>query len=694
MNHQRKRRCGIVVLAMTLSGVLAGPVSAQTTPVAATPRAPIPYAQLQSGSGPRSVATKIAATPVAAPKVSVQPPLDPMRLEAFVDGWMADAMTREHVPGATVSIVQNGQVILKKGYGLAGLSPRRTVDPDQTLFRIGSISKTFTWILLMKEVEARRIRLDRPINLYLPEKVRLPSQSRDVMVRHLLNHSAGFEDLALGQLFERDPLRVRPLDLYLRQERPDQVRSAGAIASYSNYGAALAGEAVAFVSGKTFERRVEDEITIPLGMNRTTFREPRAERRGLPGAMPALLRNSLATGYGWRDAGFSPNHYEYIGQVAPAGSASSTAGDMSRYMLMLLGNGSWNGATVFGPQAAKAFRTPLLRTPPGINGWAHGFMIFDLPGGYRGFGHLGDTVAFHSNMTVIPALELGVFISTNGEAGGSLAERLPREVVRRFYAASTTFPRPGSAALVEAADRFDGNYMSTRRAYSGLEGFVGRLGGGSDVRVTSGGRLILSRRGQARAFVPEGPLDQGRFISVVDDQRIVFETVEGRAIGIRSTNNGETLRRTSLIDRPITLITLAALTGIAAVATLAGLIVRNRRDLRQNQVQARTSMVQAMQAGLWIAALLFFAIWGASASDAQALMYNWPGIPLVIASTCALVAAVLTLITVAALPAIWQGGRRVDSWTGLRKAYFTTTVLIYTSFSLLLAFAGGLEPWS
>ena len=370
MNHQRKRRCGIVVLAMTLSGVLAGPVSAQTTPVAATPRAPIPYAQLQSGSGPRSVATKIAATPVAAPKVSVQPPLDPMRLEAFVDGWMADAMTREHVPGATVSIVQNGQVILKKGYGLAGLSPRRTVDPDQTLFRIGSISKTFTWILLMKEVEARRIRLDRPINLYLPEKVRLPSQSRDVMVRHLLNHSAGFEDLALGQLFERDPLRVRPLDLYLRQERPDQVRSAGAIASYSNYGAALAGEAVAFVSGKTFERRVEDEITIPLGMNRTTFREPRAERRGLPGAMPALLRNSLATGYGWRDAGYSPNHYEYIGQVAPAGSASSTAGDMSRYMLMLLGNGSWNGATVFGPQAAKAFRTPLLRTPPGINGWA------------------------------------------------------------------------------------------------------------------------------------------------------------------------------------------------------------------------------------------------------------------------------------------------------------------------------------
>jgi len=679
---------------MVLSGFLAGPISAQITPAAATPRVPIPYSQLQSGPAPQSVSTKVAVRTLTPPKISSQPPLDPARLEAFVDGWMADAMTREHVPGATVSIVQNGQIILKKGYGFASLSPRRSVDPDQTLFRIGSISKTFTWILLMKEVEARRIRLDRPINLYLPEKVRLPSQSRDIMVRHLLNHSAGFEDRALGQLFERDPQRVRPLDLYLRQERPDQVRSAGAIASYSNYGAALAGEAVAFISGKTFERRVENEITLPLGMSRTTFREPRPERRGLPGAMPASLRTSLATGYGWRNAGYSPNDFEYIGQAAPAGSASSTAGDMSRYMLMLLGNGSWNGATVFGPQAAKAFRTPLLRTPQGVNGWAHGFMVFELPGGYRGFGHLGDTIAFHSNMTVIPDLELGVFISTNGEAGSALAERLPREVVRRFYAASTSFPRPGSAELLATTERFGGNYMSTRRAYSGLEGFVSRLGGGNDVRVTSGGRLILSRRGQARAFVPEGPLDQGQFISVVDDQRIVFQSVNGRATGIRSANNGEMLRRTSLIDRPITLIALAAMSGIAAVATLAGLIVRNRRDLRQNQVQARASMVQAMQAGLWISALLFFAIWGASASDAQALMYNWPGIPLVIASTCALVAAVLTLVTVATLPAIWQGGRRVDSWNGLRKTFFTTTVLIYATFSLLLALAGGLEPWS
>jgi CubicO group peptidase (beta-lactamase class C family) len=362
----------------------------------------------------------------------------------------------------------------------------------------------------MKEIEAGRIRLDRPINLYLPEKVRLPGKSRGVMVRNLMDHSAGFEDRALGQLFENDPRRVRPLDLYLRQERPGRVRGVGVLSSYSNYGVGLAGAATAFVSGKTFERRVEDEIAIPLGMNHTTFREPRRERRGLPAAMPQRLWGDVASGYGWRGAGFAKDDYEYIGQIAPAGAASSTAGDMSRYMLMLLGDGSWNGTTIFGPRAARAFRQPIQKTPPGINGWAHGFIVFDLPGGHTGYGHLGHTLAFQSNMTLAPDLGLGVFVTTNSESGAKLADVLPREVVRHFYAAPAIFPRPGSQELAQAGDIFDGDYISTRRAFGGLEAFVDLLSGTqASVATTSGGRLILTRNNESTAYVPEGPGQRG-----------------------------------------------------------------------------------------------------------------------------------------------------------------------------------------
>lgn len=693
-------------IATALILLLATPAaSAQEAPAPRLPETPVPYSQVAPKPAPRIAPTQTpppadatAATAPSRPSAGVRlepgQALDPAELQAFLDGWISDAMAREHIAGAAISVVQNGQVILDKGYGFADLDPRRPVDPDRTLFRIGSISKTFTWILLMKDVEAGRIRLDRPINLYLPEKVRLPGKSSDLMVSNLMDHSAGFEDRALGQLFENDPRRVRPLALYLRQERPGRVRAPGVLSSYSNYGAALAGEAVAFVSGKTFERRVEDDIARPLGMDHTTFREPRPERRGLPAAMPRALWPDVAQGYGWRGARFAKNDYEYIGQVAPAGAASSTAGDMSRYMLMLLGDGSWNGATVFGPRAAKAFRTPLRRTPPGINGWAHGFMMFDLPGGFEGYGHLGHTIAFKSNMTLVPSLGLGVFVTTNSETGDRLADILPAELVRHFYAPPTIFPRPGSPELAREGGMFAGQYITTRRAYGGLEGFAGLLSGGAKVSVTPDGRLITAGAGGLKAWVPDGAVGDGRFVSTTGDTRMAFRLSGGRAVSFQMADNSQTFQRAAMWQRPMFMISLTILVTIAAVATLFGLAFRNRRELRQNQTQARAALVQNIQAGLWLTVLILFSIWAARAGDAQALMYDWPGPVLVTASAAALVAAALTLLTIAALPAVWQGGRRVDSWTALRKVFFTATVAIYAGFSVLLAMAGALEPWS
>ncbi|HET6969611.1 MAG TPA: serine hydrolase, partial [Phenylobacterium sp.] len=101
-----------------------------------------------------------------------------------------------------------------------------------------------------------------------------------------------------------------------------------------------------------------------------------------------------------------------------------------------------------------------------------------------------------------------------------------------------------------------------------------------------------------------------------------------------------------------------------------------------------------IQAGLWLTAVGLFAAWWRGSADAQALMYGWPGPLIVTASACALVAAALSLVTIAALPAVWQGGRRVDSWSGSRKAFFTLTVLIYSALSVVLAMGGALEPWS
>ncbi len=718
---------------------LAGALAQDDTPSRAAhdvasarlPKAPVPYAKLRAKpSAPKPITTEIpspaapnteaktdtispaaeaivtadtvpAATAAAkrvAPgaKLSAGQAMPAAELEAFVDGLLRDAMAREHIAGATVAIVQNGQVVLKKGYGFASLSPRRPVDPNQTLFRVGSISKTFTWIALMKEVEAGRIRLNQPINLYLPEKVQVKDQGYDqpVRVENLMDHSTGFEDRAFGQLMERDYNQVRPLDLYLRQERPKRVHAPGAVSSYSNYAAALAGEAVTYTSGKPYERLIEDEILVPLGMAHSTLREPHPAKAGLPAPMPANLVDDISEGYRWTPLGFMRRDFEFIGQAAPAGAASSTASDMARFMLMQLGDGRLGSATIYGPATAQAFRSPLLKTPVGINGWAHGLMVFDLSGGYRGYGHGGATMSFFSNMVVVPDLNLGVFISTNTDTGRPLAARLPEQIVQQFYAPPQLFPRTGSPDLAERRKVFAGYYLTTRRAYSGLEGFVDQLTGGANVDVTRDGRLLTKVGGAIHTWVPEGGLDQGRFIETEGSERLAFDMRDDRARAFHPASGTQLFERAPFWRKPLTLAILTALAATAAMVTIAGVVLRNRRKLRENQIQSRASLVQTIQAVLWLLALALFSLWAAKIGDVTQIMYRWPGALILTASACALVAAGLTATTFLALPAIWRGGRRVDSWTHLRKAYFTLTLLIYGAFSIDLGIWGALSPWS
>ncbi|MDE2487313.1 MAG: beta-lactamase family protein [Alphaproteobacteria bacterium] len=683
----------------------AAPNAPATAPTP-SPKTPIPYAKL----APKPAASKPKTSPAAASKsakaaaapaslrLGAAQPAPPAELQAFVDGVVRSAMRRDHIAGVTVSIVQNGRVVVKKGYGFASLHPDRAVDPDRTLFRIGSISKTFTWIAVMKEVEAGRMRLEQPINLYLPEKLRIPDQGFDNPIRviNLMDHSPGFEDRALGQLFEDDFDRVRPLDVYLRQERPKRVRPAGYVSSYSNYGAALAGEAVSWTSGKPFDRLIEEEILTPAGLAHTTFREPHPVKAGLPAPMSPALAADVSDGFRWTPAGFQPRPYEYIEQIAPAGAASSTAGDMARYMTLLLGNGVLDGVTVYGPQAARAFRTPIRPTPPGINGWAHGFVVESLPGGHQGFGHDGGTLSFFSNMVVVPDLNLGIFISTNTAGGAGLAESFPAAVIRQFYGKPEVFPRPGSPELAQQAASFAGYYLGTRRPYSGLEGFVTRLAvAGTRVSVTPQGRLLLSSAGGASAYVPDGPVEDGRFVGAQDGDRTAFLMRNGRAFAFLPAGGAVLYERVAGWKTPSTLMLFAVLTALAAVLTLGGLVVRSRRDLRESMIQGRAGIVQNIQAGLWLAAMaLFIAFSVRASSDLAWVMYNWPGALIILASACALVAAGLSIVAVVALPAIWAGGGRVDSWSYLRKFAFSVTALIYLAFSVLLATWGALSPWS
>ena len=262
-------------------------------------------------------------------------------LPAFIDGAVLDAMRRDHIAGVEVAVVNASSVLLAKGYGVAALTPVREMSAD-TLARVGSISKTVVWIAIMQLVKQHRIDLDDPINRYLPPSLQIPDEgySEPIRIKHLMTHTAGFEETVLGHMMITDARFELPAAIYLARYRPHRVRPPGKIAVYSNYGAALAGMIVAQVSELPWELYAEQKVLRPLMMRSATFREnlppELAKARGLPQPMDSAAAAHLSDGFVWKEARLTQAPPEYITHYAPAGALAASANDMSVYMQAFL----------------------------------------------------------------------------------------------------------------------------------------------------------------------------------------------------------------------------------------------------------------------------------------------------------------------------------------------------------------------
>jgi CubicO group peptidase (beta-lactamase class C family) len=607
--------------------------------------------------------------------------------------WSAPSAQRDvPIAASAETLVQGGRVVLRKGYGFASFTPPRRVDPNVTLFRIGSITKTFTWIAVMKGVESGKIDLDAPVNNYLPPELQIPAEgfARPIRVRDLMTHSPGFEDHVFGVLFADTPDRVRPLEAFLRQERPRRVREPGALSSYSNYGAALAGEIVARVEGRPWQDAIEREVLTPLGLSHTSVREPYPPRPDLPEPMPATLARDLSSGFRWDGLTYRARSIEFITPVAPAGVMSSTAVDMSRYMLMLLGDGTLDGITIFGSRAAAAFRTPMTSAPRELGAIDAGFFEFPLPGGFRSYGHNGGTLSFFTNMTLVPELRLGIFVATNTEGGGQISDPLPSRIVERFYSSPPAPPSPMPAGFAERARAFTGSYLSTRRAYRGLEGVLMRLQAVWTIALSPDGHLVLRLGNEPRLLEAMGPPDAFR---VAD--------LPGGLYFVRSGTRADTIvlgpvafERISALYQPSTLNALAILTLLSSAAIVMGFFLRIGRRLPATDRQRAAGHVQLAVALLWVVCAAAFAAWGVRASDVTNIIYRWPGPLIRTASSAALLASALTVVMVALLPAIWRGSALPEAgWSFWRRLRFSVATVVFAAFGALLALWGALQPW-
>ncbi|MFQ3595907.1 MAG: serine hydrolase domain-containing protein, partial [Sphingomonadaceae bacterium] len=283
-------------------------------------------------------------------------------LEPFVDGVIAQQIVTREVAGAVVAVVHRDRTVLLRGYGHADIAADRPVDPAQTLFRPGSVSKLLTWALLMQQVEAGRVGLDDDVGRWLDFPLS-SFESEPVRVRHLLNHSSGFNEVS--GIITRDPATLKPFREWMREKAPRRLWPAGTEVAYSNYGSALAGIIVEEATGLPFVEAADARLFAPLRMLSTTFREP----------LPPALARRMATGYRMEEGQLVAQTPEWISAIGPAGSVSTSAPDMLRFMRMLLNGGKLDGARVLKPETVRFLMADSMASAPGFSGMGNGFFV-------------------------------------------------------------------------------------------------------------------------------------------------------------------------------------------------------------------------------------------------------------------------------------------------------------------------------
>lgn len=454
----------------------------------------------------------LAKTPAASASVSI----DRARLAGlpeFIDGILAQQIAQREVAGAVIAVVHRGKVMMTRGYGFADVDKGVRVDRRRTLFRPGSVSKLFTWAALMQQVEAGKVDLDADVNRYIDYAIP-PFDGRPIRVRDLFAHAVGMSDLSYA---EGEWKKEEAYQSFLKTHIPPRLWAPGGEISYSNYGAALAGYIVERVSGESFPDYVEHHIFKPLGMASSTFREP------LTGDNAA----HMALGYALVDGRYKAKPYERYDKIMPAGSAASTAPDMARFMLAMLGNGALGGARILKPDSVRFLESDSLANAPGLPGMAHGFMVA-RESGPRLVGHGGNTMDFHSYLLLAPEADFGFFVSmTGGQGSYGARTELSDAIIGRLFpqAPATRWTQAGAKPPV-------GTYRVNRRDYAkpadpagdlriSVQGDHGLLveAQGRKSRWEQIGPALYEQVTGARAG---GPFDRLLFYGALNDPRISF----------------------------------------------------------------------------------------------------------------------------------------------------------------------------
>ncbi len=337
------------------------------------------------------------------------------RLFRQLDEKIEAGLVRYAIPGAAVGVWYRGMEYVK-GYGVTNVDYPVPVDGD-TVFRIGSTTKTFTGTTVMRLVEAGRLALDAPVRTYLPDFATSdPSVAERVTVRQLLNHTAGW----LGDDFvDTGPGDDAAARYTASIARLPQLTPPGTVFAYNNAAVEVAGRVIEAVTGVPYETAVRALLIDPLGLAHSRYFTDE-----IVGFNVAASHNVVGG-----KAVVQPAFFRLWRSLDAAGGLISSARDQLRYARFHLGDGTVPGT---GTRLLSRRSLVEMRSHPGpggtlfveLDGVGVNWMLRPSAEGVRIVQHGGDWAGQHSGFLMVPDRDFAITLLTNSEGGPNLVDEL------------------------------------------------------------------------------------------------------------------------------------------------------------------------------------------------------------------------------------------------------------------------------
>ena len=497
-------------------------------------------------------------------------------IEPFLDSLITSLMKEQNIIGCGISIVNDSSIAFSKGYGYSDLENKKLVDPQRTLFRTASVCKIVVATTMIMLKEKGLIDFNTDINKYL-KKFKVENKfGKPITVAHLLTHTAGFDDFYIGKSARSETESI-PLGELLQKRLPEQIMPPGEVYSYSNMGMALAALLVEDITRKDFEEYVIENLFLPLGMEKSSFR------------IKEEFKEEIYKGYVYINGKQIEFPFDFLNDY-PAGQMLTTVNEFSNFMIMQLQRGKFNGKQIVDNalmeemQSAQFTHHPKLHTASG-----YGFMI-EKYSGTKLLSHGGGYPGILTLLRLFPELHLGVFIAINGY-NSNLNEIVSNEIMNKFFPYSKPeskikYPITNLPEYDKNVNRFVGDYRFTRYSRNEITKIgllLGLTGNELPIRKNDKGMLLMNDfYGKERRLIQIEPLF---FQSIDDDYYIKFRENASGNITHLFTDGITALEKTPLLYTIKTQrIIFLAVTLIFTLAALSGLYLSIKSKLKKSVI--------------------------------------------------------------------------------------------------------------